>query len=152
MFTHHMLFVIRITTKEIEKLAVYQKDHAELDRFFRSLGISGKNQAEKAIAELQKINRKKLNRFHMIDIMIANQQSVLGQNDKAEKRMLAALKANPFITGAYKDLGDMFYADFDMASAWLCWDFARKQVPEHFMLKPISEYEKELLRDFPDFF
>ncbi len=140
------------SSKEIEKLAVHQKDHAELDRFFKSLGISGKNQAERAIAELQKINRKKLNRDHMIDIMIANQQSVLGQNDKAQKKMLAALKANPFITGAYKDLGDMFYADFDMASAWLCWDFARKRVPDHFMLKPISEYEKELLSDFPDFF
>ncbi len=140
------------TSEEIQKLAVHQKDDNEVDRFFRSLGIAGPEQAQRAILELGKLDRKKLKRAHMIDIMIANQQSVLGQNAEAQKRMLGALKSNPYIAGAYKDLGDMFYAGFDMVSAWMCWDFARKQAPEHFMLKPISDYEADLLKNFPDFF
>ncbi len=140
------------SSTEIQKLAAYQKSDAALDRFFRSLGIAGPEQAKRAILELEKINRKKLGRAHVIDIMIANQQAVLGRNEEAQKRMIKALKVNPYIAGAYKDLGDMFYADFDMVSAWLCWDFARKQAPDHFMLKPISDYEADLLKNFPYFF
>lgn len=142
----------KATSEAMQEVVKYQAQDPELDRFLRSLGIAGPEQAKRAIKELQKINRKKASRPHMIDIVISNQESVLGQNEAAEKRMLAALKANPYIAGAYKDLGDMFYTEFDMASAWLCWDFARKQVPEHFMFKPISEYEEELLKEFPYFF
>ena len=142
----------KTSSEEIKKLAVHQKDDVELDRFLRSLGIAGPEQAKRAILELGKLDRKKLSRAHVIDIMIANQQSVLGHLQEAEKRMLGALKLNPYLAGAYKDLGDMFYADFDMASAWACWDFARKQAPDHFMLKPIADYEADLLKNHPDFF
>lgn len=140
------------TTEEMQRLAEYQKEDRELDRFFRSLGISGKEQAARAIEELQKINRKNLSRAHVIDIMIAGQQSVLGQNVEAQKRMIGALKVNPYIAGVYKDLGDLYYTEFDMVSAWVCWDFARKQAPGHFMLVPIFDFETELLKDFSDFF
>ena len=140
------------SSAEVRKLADHQKDDTELDRFFRSLGIAGPEQAKRAVVELGKINRKNLSRGHVIDIMIANQQSVLEHYAEAQKRMLGALKMNPYIAGAYKDLGDMFYAEFDMVSAWLCWDFAREQTPGHFMLKPISDYEAQLLKDYPDFF
>ncbi len=142
----------KTSSEQIKKLAAHQKDDAELDRFLRSLGIAGPEQAQRSIVELGKLDRKKVSRPHMIDIMIANQQSVLGRLQEAQKRMLGALKSNPFMAGAYKDLGDMFYADFDMASAWQCWDFARKQAPEHFMLQPISDYEADLLKNHPDFF
>jgi|GEM_PF-2644434 len=142
----------KTTAAVMQTIAEHQKDDVELDRFLRSLGVSGQEQAERAITELRKIDRKKLSRAHVIDIFIANQMTVLGQNLGAQKLMMAALKVNPSIAGAYKDLGDMFFAEFDMASAWRCWDFGRKQVPDHFMLKPISDYEAELLKNLPDFF
>ena len=88
----------------------------------------------------------------MVDIFIANQMTVLGQSSGAQKLMIAALKINPYIAGAYKDLGDMFFSEFDMASAWVCWDFGQKLAPDHFMLKPILDYEAELLKNLPDFF
>lgn len=142
----------KTTSEVMSQLSTHQAEDAELDRFLRSLGVDGKEQAERAVSELEKIDRKKLSRAHVIDVFIANQLSVLGKNGEAEKRMLAALRINPYIAGAYKDLGDMFFADFDMATAWLCWDFGRSQVPDHFMLKPISDFEAELLKNMPEFF
>jgi len=137
---------------EMQKVAAHQSEDAELDRFLRSLGISGKEQASRAIEELQKLDRSKIERGHVIDLMIANQKAVLGENEAAAKILIGALKANPYLAGAYKDLGDLFYGQMDMASAWRCWDFARELEPKHFMVKPISDYEKELVKNYPEFF
>jgi len=137
---------------EMQKVTVYQSKDTELDRFLRSLGVAGKEQAARAIEELQKLDRTKIERGHVIDLMIANQKAVLGEYEAAAQILIGALKSNPFLAGAYKDLGDLFYGQLDMASAWRCWDFARELEPKHFMLEPISEYEKELIKNYPEFF
>lgn len=139
-------------TEAMQKIAVYQTEGSDLDRFLRSLGVSGKEQAARAIEELQKLDRAKIKRSHVLDLVIANQKAVLGQYEDAAQLLIAALKKNPYLAGAYKDLGDLFYGQLDMSSAWLCWDFARELEPRHFMLEPISDYEKELLKNYPDFF
>lgn len=140
------------TMEAMQKIAKHQAEDPDLDRFLRSLGVSGKEQASRAVLELQKLDRKKLNRAHVLDVMIANQKVVLGKNEEAEKDLLGALKINPYMAGVYKDLGDLFYSDFDTVTAWLCWDFGRSLAPRHFALAPIYQYEKELVQNFPDFF
>lgn len=136
----------------LRQVAVNQAQDTELDRLLRSLGVAGKEQALRAVEELQKLDRNKVKRPHIIDLMIANQKAVLGEREAAARAMIGALRMNPYMTAAYKDLGDLFYGQLDMATAWLCWDFARELEPQHFMLRPISDYEKELLNNYPDFF
>ncbi len=139
-------------TEAMQKIAVFQTEGSDLDRFLRSLGVSGKEQAERAIEELQKLDRALIKRDHVLDLVLANQKAVLGLHEAAAKLLIAALKKNPYLAGAYKDLGDLFYGQLDMSSAWLCWDFGRELAPNHFMLEPISDYENELLKNYPDFF
>jgi hypothetical protein len=140
------------TSEAIRKIAVHQEEDAELNRLLRSLGVGGAEQAARAVKELQKLNRKKLSRVHVLDVLIAGQKAILGKSEEAEKSLLSALKVNPRMAGVYKDLGDLFYGDFDTTTAWLCWDFGRALAPRHFVFAPIDDYEKELARNFADFF
>lgn len=139
-------------SEALQQVAVHQTQDVKLDRLLRSLGVDGKEQATRAIEELQKLDRSQVKRSHVLDLMMANQKAVLGQSETAALAMIEALKINPYLTAVYKDLGDLFYGELDMATAWLCWDFARELEPGHFMLQPISDYEKELVNNYPDFF
>lgn len=133
-------------------VAPHQNEDENLDRFLRSLGIAGEEQARRAVEELLKLDRKQVDRAHMIDLAIANQKVVLGEFEAAREGYMRTLNANPYLAGAYKDLGDLFYRRIDMATAWVCWDFARELVSGHFMLAPISDHEKELMKTYPEFF
>lgn len=123
-----------------------------LQVFLKNLDAKDKEFAEKALKGLESISREGLTRGYVIDIMMADDQMSLGEYKKAEESFLKALKANPYITGVYKDLGDLFNSSYDTVSAWQCWDTARLLYPDHKMLQQINEYEKWLTKNFPDFF
>ena len=63
-----------------------------------------------------------------------------------------ALAANPNITGAWKDVGDIQYNRYDMGNAWMCWDVARQLHPQHEMLQQVNLLEERLLSTYPEFF
>lgn len=124
-----------------------------LQVFLKNVGNrKDKESTEKALKGLESINREGLMRGYVIDIMIGDGQMSLGDYKKAEESFLKALKANPYITGVYKDLGDLFNSSYDTVSAWQCWDTARFLYPDHEMLQQINEYEKWLTKNYPDFF
>lgn len=65
---------------------------------------------------------------------------------------MAALTANPYIVGAWKDLGDLYFNEYNTRDAWRCWDLARELLPTHGLLKTVGEFEQNLLNTYPEFF
>ena len=74
------------------------------------------------------------------------------QADQAVDLFVGALEVNPYIAGVYKDLGDIHYRQYDMYTAWQCWDAARDLAPSHFMLGDIQKLEQHLETEYPEFF
>ena len=120
--------------------------------FFENLAPKDKRAAEKSGKTLGKIKRKGLTRGHVIDLMIAENKAMAGDFKGAKELFLKVLKINPYLAGAYKDLGDLFSRNYFAISAWQCWDTLRFLYPEHKMLKQVDGYEAWLQKTFPDFF
>ena len=65
---------------------------------------------------------------------------------------LAALAADPRITGAWVDLGNIYYNGFRADAAWACWDAARSLRPQHYLVKQVDDLERKLRADHSEFF
>ena len=74
------------------------------------------------------------------DITTATEQQQ--QTLTAEKLFLAVLTANPFLAGAYHDLGALYDQTFRSEMAWLCFDTGRQLSPDHFLFKDIRLFKK----------
>lgn len=82
----------------------------------------------------------------------ANLRLSEGNPRLAKKLYLKSLKLSPYLVGAYHDLGNLFSKEYDMQSAWACWDIARKVMPNHNILKEISKNEVFYEKTFPEYF
>lgn len=115
---------------------------------------------------LDTIDRSKLKKGYLIDMFRANLISFIitekltkGQtvprdvsSETPDKLILKVLKVNPYITAAYKDLGRYYYHNYEMVTAWECWDLARQFYPHHPMLRDIDALESSLEEQAPQFF
>jgi hypothetical protein len=120
--------------------------------FFAVLTPNSKEEAEKALPVYEKLRGKEKTKNHVLMIFEANIRSSLGQEEKAEKLFLQVLKQNPYITGVYKDLGDIYFNRYLTPKAWQCWDLGRRLAPEFKNFKPIDELEKKLAQEHPEYF
>ncbi|MCA9777685.1 MAG: hypothetical protein KC800_13245 [Candidatus Eremiobacteraeota bacterium] len=91
-------------------------------------------------------------RAHVLTIFQASHLLEAGKLPDAQAKYLEALQANPTITGAWKDLGEVSYGMFEAELAWQCWDLARKLAPNHGMLEQVDAFEKTLEERYPGFF
>ena len=89
---------------------------------------------------------------YVLNIFEANIRLGMREGSKARELLLAALAADPTITGAWIDLGTAYYYNFDAQAAWACWDAARALRPTHYMLKVVDDREQKLRTDHPEFF
>ncbi len=132
------------------KPALAKDENAHL--FLTYLSPANDTEAAAARKSLAQIDRSKLEKGAVIDIMQGNIESSLGHDEVAKQLLLKALIKNPLVVGAYHDLGEGLTRDYQMELAWQCFDEARKLRPDHPMLKSITEMEAKLQQDFPDFF
>ncbi len=128
------------------------KLNEDVKLLLESLSPKSKEEAEKFIAILQKLEKRSKHQGHIIKIFKANILEGLGNQNDAKRLFFESLEKSPHITGAYKDLGDIYYKEYNTIMAWNCWDIARKINPKHKMLIQVNEFESKLLRDHPDFF
>jgi hypothetical protein len=128
------------------------QNDASVREFFAVLTPNSKEEAEKALPVYEKLRRKEKTKKHVLMIFEANVRSSLGQEDKAEKLFLRVLAQNPYITGVYKDLGDIYFNRYLTPKAWQCWDLGRRLAPEFKNFKPIDEFEKKLVQEHPEYF
>lgn len=128
------------------------KDDPNWDLFRQGLSTQSQDDAENAVKALNSIDRKGLTKGYVIDIMLGDAYEADQKPREAVDCYLKALKANPFLAGPWKDLGDAYYDGYQMDLAWLCWDTARKLYPDHPLLSGVSEEEKGFVKDFPGYF
>lgn len=117
-----------------------------------SINPRSKEEAEKSIPILEDFEKKAGHYGHVIKIFEANIQTGLRNSKRAKEIFYEVLRKSPHITGVYKDLGDIYYSEYNAVMAWRCWDTARKIAPDHKMLDPIKEFELKLLKGYPEFF
>lgn len=88
----------------------------------------------------------------MLHIFQGGVKATQGQPREAIQLYLQALQGDPYVSGAWKDLGELYYETYDGERAWQCWDVARRLRPQHEMLKPVDELEAEILKHSPGYF
>lgn len=120
--------------------------------FLPVISPKSKDEALKAVKTLVTLRNNSKDRKHVLKIFEANIRSSLGMKKESIELFHDVLKSNPYITGAWKDLGELYFRNYNSRDAWRCWDTARKLNPQHHLLVPISEFESRLIKENPEFF
>jgi tetratricopeptide (TPR) repeat protein len=105
-----------------------------------------------AIQILEDARRQEFAHGYILNVFLANYYDALGQPRKGPDLILEALEQNPFLAGAYKDLGDKYLRTYWMQDAWICWDRMREINPNHSLATSINNFEQRLKQQFPDYF
>ena len=111
-----------------------------------------KEEAVKAVAVLEKMRGENMTHGYVLNIFQANYEAALGNGAKAIGLILESLQQNPFLAGAYKDLGDKYLQSYRMMDAWACWDRMREIAPHHGLTVPVNTFESQLRQQFPEYF
>lgn len=125
---------------------------ADAQRLMRSLNPHDEAGAKQAAETLEEMKQSAGPHSYVLNIFEANTRLSLHQGDRAIDLFLTALAADPTITGAWVDLGKLYYNSFSADAAWACWDAARSLRPTHFMLRQVDDRELKLRTDHPEFF
>jgi hypothetical protein len=70
----------------------------------------------------------------------------------ALEKLSAAIIANPWLTGAYYDLGDAYFKTAQPRTAWVMWSQARRLNPQYPALQNVMSLETQVEKDFPEYF
>jgi tetratricopeptide (TPR) repeat protein len=108
--------------------------------------------AQKSLQILSELHSRSGSAGYMLDVFQGNILLGLRDGKAGAEHLLAALSVNPYLLGAWKDLGGHYYQSFQTDKAWTCWDAARRVNPQHPMLLRINEIERQLRTTFPEFF
>jgi hypothetical protein len=111
-----------------------------------------KKEAEAYLAIFQGLEKKAINQGYILKIFEANIKSGLSKQQEAKDLFYQVMIASPLITGMYKDLGQLFFKEYNAVLAWRCWDVARKIAPEHNIFFQINEMELNLFKNYPEYF
>lgn len=135
------------------------KDDKNAQKLKRAMGSpSSVAEAKTYLADLNSLNLKGSKVAYLLDLFRANLSSYIQTENPKEpvqdpqKLFLKVLTVNPFLTGAYKDLGIYFFNRYKMVEAWECWDTARSFYPRQPMLSTVTEIEERLQIEVPEFF
>jgi hypothetical protein len=140
-------------TPEVSALRDKLQTDSQCKKFLDAYGEK-KTEADfkAAIKTLESIDRTKLDKAFVIDIMLANNYDTIGDTSKARKLFISVLSEHPLFTGAYHDLGGNYLRTWQIAEAWDCFSMADRAMPNHPMMKPIHQMEREMEVRFPQFF
>ena len=111
-------------------------------------GVLGIRDCAKQLAGIDALDRAAFSRPHVLDVLRANALAASNRMDEAVQAMLGALGEDPWLTGAWKDLGDFYYARFDTERTWLAWEAGRRAAPGHPMWGPVREFEDRLRKAY----
>ena len=133
-----------------------QKAQLQGDPLVRQLSAAmsarGKAGLAAAIPVLQQLQKADLEKRYMLVLFEANDHVGLGQVDVARPLFISVLTGHPWLAGAYKDLGDVQFRQFDMARAWRCWDAGRRMAPALGLFATVNQHETSLLQQHPEYF
>jgi len=138
---------------EVKKLNEGADKDPQFQLFIKAVSLSTDPHSSQDAEKLfDQIDRTKLKKAYELDIYKANCVLADGKPAEAGQLFIKALKANPYISGAWADLGDTYYSSFRMDLAWQCWDEARRLSPANPIAAKVNELEDHLRSSYPDFF
>jgi len=132
---------------DIRALMSDKESAPALQRLFRNVSIAN-SAPEQALRGFDAVDRKRLTHPYIVDVFRANTLTTLRRYDEARVLFLKTLKQAPWLSAAYKDLGDIAVRMFDTHTAWLCWEVGRKIAPEHKTWSSVNGWEKRLAKKF----
>lgn len=121
-------------------------------QLFRALQPRNAVEAAESLTTLSALRATGPAYAHILDVFAANMHRDPQNTAEAEQLYLSALRENPYLVGAWKDLGGLYYGSFRQPEAWACWDAARALQPTHPMLQPVNDLERKLRDKNPEFF
>lgn len=133
-----------------DRLALVQGDPL-VRKFASSVNPGDKAGFSAAIQTLQSLRSQTMSKRHMLLLYEANDRVKLGERDTLPM-FASVLRTNPGLAGAYKDLGDVLFINFDMPRAWRSWDQGRRIAPQLNLFDAVNQFEQKLLRDHPEYF
>lgn len=113
---------------------------------------SNKEKAKVAVDALVALRAKPEIDDYLLKVFEANTRAAAGEPMLARDLMIEALKNNPYLAGAWKDLGDIYFRGYEAQKGWACWDIAREISPGHPLLETVNDYEARLRSKYPGFF
>ncbi|NOZ21337.1 MAG: hypothetical protein GXP25_09640 [Planctomycetes bacterium] len=119
-----------------------------------NLGLrrNNKAQARRALFALGAIDRSTLENDYILDVYKADALSTAGRVKESKWLLINVLRQNPYLAGAYKDLGGILFSEYDMPGAWRCWELCLKLCPGYSLLRKFEYYQERRRKRFPDFF
>lgn len=147
----------------MEQLREKIKTDKAAQKLKRAMGSPSSIEEAKAfLADLNSLSAGKPEKGYLLDLFKANLTNYLASQNTnnntkqnvgdTESLFLKVLAVNPFLTGAYKDLGAYYFNRFQMVEAWECWDAARQFYPRNPALRTVDEIEARLQLEVPEFF
>ncbi|WP_163869003.1 tetratricopeptide repeat protein [Myxococcus eversor] len=131
-----------------------QETDVHVRRLREALTQPPRNEAEAraVVATYVELRGPAGNKAHVLNTFQASTHRALQEDEEARGLLLDAIEVNPFLAGAYKDLGDIYLSEYATGDAWMCWEAARKLAPDHRLLKDVNEWEATLVADHPEYF
>ena len=105
-----------------------------------------------AVQGFQALRARAGARGYLLNAFEAPVRRSLKQNDVARGILADLLSVNPRVTGAWKDLGDLYLTAWDFDRAWACWQRARQLSPSFPTLKDVAAVEQRLEGAHPQYF
>jgi len=128
------------------------QDDGRVKTLLNNLNSSDRDKVEVSYQILKELESYTPRKAYVLWVFEANFLGRMGEAARAFDLYYGALKANPYLAGAYKDAGELFYSNYKMDMAWFCWDIGRKIYPEHSMLKEVDKFEEDIVKRYPEFF
>lgn len=132
-----------------------EQAQADADATALASALSAKNaeEADKAIRILGALRTKTQSPYaYLLDVFAANHHFAMRHLTEARQLFLSALAANPYLTSAWFDLGEIYYHMSQTEAAWACWDAARALTPDHPFGKNVDAVERQMVSDHPELF
>lgn len=115
------------------------------------LGAIRAQNAEQSVATLTRLAQLAGGKAYVAGIFRANMERRLDR-ETATHLFVSALMKNPFITGVWKDLGDILDNGYDAVDTWRCYEIAKLIAPDHSLLAQVARREASLAKEHPEYF
>jgi hypothetical protein len=136
-----------------QELSQRLADDPRVATLYRAQEAEAKDPKE-ALALWQGLKLGDVAEGYVVDVFIANLQSVANNRAAAAAAFDRALRGNPYLGAVYKDLGDHYLRAGRVDLAWLCYDLGRA-LPGRSLSGPLATvdaFEQLLAAQYPDFF
>lgn len=151
-YLHNML---RFGVEDVELLRKVS-DAAGNDQGFILINVAvrsgNKAEGERALLALDALDTSKLKDGYVLDVYRADALSAAGRVSESQWTLVSLIRKDPYLAGAYKDLGGILFAAFDMPGAWRCWELCLKLCPGYSLLSRFQSYQDMRKKRHPDFF